>query len=92
MERCASLSSRLMFGRAFAVGDVGDFNSLVERLLRSSNLGRITMFGSPGTGMASMTISRPKLLARDAAMDARRGFETPFRLLSLSSMAYSAKC
>lgn len=92
MVKVESLSSRLICGRVGTVGDVGDFNSLVERLLRSSNRGSITTFGSPGTVMASINESLPKLLASEAAIEGRRIGTMPFFLQSESSAGeYSAR-
>lgn len=93
MVKVESLSSRLICGRVeVTVGDVGDFNSLVERRLRSSKRGSMTMFGSPGTGIASSIESLPKLLASEAAMEGRRSGKMPFLLESESSGEYSARC
>lgn len=79
-----SSSSSLMVSRTLLVGEVGDFNSFVERRLKSSNLGKMTMFGSCGRATASIIESRPKLLARDAATDPRRSMGSPPLLLSPS--------
>lgn len=79
-----SLSSNLMIGRVLPVGELGDFSSFVERLLKSSNLGRITVLGSSGRATASIIDSRPKLLAKDAAIDARRRVGMEDLLLSAS--------
>lgn len=92
MVKVESLSSRLICGRVDTVGDVDDFSSLVERLLRSSNRGSMTTFGSPGTGMASINESLPKLLANEAAIEGRRNGTTPSFLESESSGEYSARC
>lgn len=88
-----SLSSRLIAtGRVDDTGEVGDFSSRVERLLRSSNRGRITILESPGIGMASVIESLPMLLASEVAIDARRSGDTPVRFDSTSSVVYSGRC
>lgn len=93
MVKVESLSSRLICGRVVGtVGDVGDFNSLVERPLRSSNRGRMTILGSPGVGIFSISKSLPKLLASEAAIEGRRRGTIPFLLGSESSGEYSASC